>query len=101
MNPILKKWKYQSMLLNDQELSGEQLGEPTMEFRADSTFVMEFGGVIEDGTWRIEDGILKTITSKNKDTQELLIETISDSTLVLSGLESGSNVRVVMVPVVH
>ncbi len=98
VSPIVKKWKYKSMVLNDQELDGKTLGEPTMEFRIDSTFEMEFGGVIEDGSWRVESGVLKTITSKNKDKQELVIETLNDTMMVLSGKESGSNVRVVMVP---
>ena len=98
---LSKKWRYAEMELAGEKLSGEQIGNPTMDFKADGTFEMVFGNLEESGVWSVENDTLKTETKKGGSgtNQELYIEELSDHKLVVTSMESGMQVKLVMVPV--
>jgi len=97
---LAKKWKYDSMEMSGQTLSGDQIGNPTMEFKTDGTVHMKFGDLDESGTWKLEgDTIITTIgEGESFQDQEVTIVELTDEKLIISGEQAGQAVTVTLVP---
>lgn len=95
---LAKKWVYEEVEVGGQTMSGDMLGSPIMEFRADGTYNMEFGGMEEGGTWKIQNDKLITVGQDVDDEQELTIIELTESKLVVEGEADGATMKVTMVP---
>lgn len=69
---LAKKWTYQEFRMNDEVMSGDQMGSPTMEFLENGTYKAEFANLSEEGEWRIEKG--KLVTKPKGGTKENLLQ---------------------------
>lgn len=95
---LVKKWAYQEFKMNDEAMSGEDLGNPTMEFMADGKYKVEFGPMSEEGDWQLKGDELKTKSKTQEQTNTLKILSLEENKLVFSGDAEGNTVTITLVP---
>jgi len=95
---LVGQWSYLEFQMNDQVMSGKELGNPTMHFKNDGNYNITFGEMSEDGRWRLEGDNLITDSKKHKKDNVLLIVELSESKLVLEGEAEGNKIIITLVP---
>lgn len=94
---LVKKWTYQEFKMNEQSMSGEQLGNPTMEFFEDGTYKVDFGAMSEEGTWKIEGDNLITESKNHPNPNTLKIIELTENKLKFDGSVEDNSVTLTLV----
>jgi hypothetical protein len=94
---LVRKWSYKEFKMNNETMTGKQLGIPVMEFFADGSYKFEFSGMTEEGKWKITGNELTT-ASDDKKTKRLKIEELTENKLVLHSEEEGNKVYITLEP---
>lgn len=95
---LAKKWKYEEFRMNNETMSGEQMGNPTMEFTADGKYKAEFGSRVEEGDWRIEKNELVTKAKGDHKENRLEIKELTEQKAVFFNEIDSNKATVTLVP---
>lgn len=95
---LTKKWQYDKVNVNGQEMSGKQIGNPTMQFNEDKTYQMDFGGMSEQGEWKLNGDSLTTISKKNDQQQTLFIKELKKDKMIVEGKAQQGKMIITLVP---
>ncbi|HXH17858.1 MAG TPA: hypothetical protein VNJ07_02155 [Chitinophagales bacterium] len=99
---IARKWSYKEFRMNNDTMTAEQMGNPTMEFFPDGKYKVEMGKIVEEGKWHIEgDELVTTVLKKNSkpDTSnKLKIYELTADKLVLHSDAGGNKAYVTLIP---
>lgn len=95
---LARKWKYAEFRMNDEVMSGAQMGNPTMEFTADGKYKAEFGPRTEEGEWSIEKNELVTKAKGDHKENRLQIKELSEQKVVLYNEVDSTKATVTLVP---
>lgn len=79
---LAKKWTYQEFRMNDETMTGAQMGNPSMEFLTDGTYKAQFGPRTEEGVWRIEKDELVTKAKGDNKENRLKIKELTEQKAV-------------------
>ncbi len=99
---LVRKWAYKEFKMNNESMTGEQMGNPVMEFLADGKYKVEIGGILEEGVWKIEKEELVTTTKpkegETEKTNRLKIHELTNEKLVLFSDAGGNKAYVTLIP---
>ena len=98
LNKLTKKWQYDKVNVNGQEMSAQQIGNPTMKFNKDKTYKMDFGGMSEQGEWKLNGDSLTTISNKKDQKQTLYIKKLKDDKMIVEGEAQQGTMTITLVP---
>ncbi len=98
LDKLTKKWQYDKVNVNGQEMSAQQIGNPTMEFNKDNTYQMDFGGMSEEGEWELEGDSLTTISKEKDQKQTLHIKELKDEKMIVEGEAQQGTMTITLVP---
>ena len=96
---IAKKWSYHEFKMNEEIMSGEQMGNPTMEFFTDGTYKVEFGPMSDEGTWKITGDELETTSGSTQEPSKMKIESLTAEKCVLQSEIQGNTAFITLIPV--
>jgi hypothetical protein len=98
IDKLTKKWEYDKVNVNGQEMSADQIGSPTMEFKKDKTYNMDFGGRSEQGEWSLNGDSLTTVSNKNDQQQTLFIKELKKDQMIVEGEAQQGKMTITLVP---
>lgn len=98
IDKLTKKWEYDKVNVNGQEMSADQIGNPTMEFKKDKTYNMDFGGMSEEGEWSLSGDSLTTISKKNDQQQTLYIKELKKDKMIVEGEAQQGKMTITLIP---
>lgn len=96
---LARKWTYKEFRMNDEVMSGDQMGNPTMEFLENGTYKAEFGMKQEEGEWRVEKGQLVSKPKGGDKENRLQIKELTAEQVVLYNEVDSNKATVTLVPV--
>ena len=85
---IVGRWEYERVLMNGEEQSVQELGNPSLIINQDGTYFIDFGQVKEEGTWRLEDDTIYVKAEGQPEQEALLVRKITDETLEVVALDA-------------
>lgn len=98
IDKLTKKWEYDKVNVNGQEMSADQIGNPTMEFKKDKSYQMDFGGMSEEGEWTLNGDSLTTVSKKNDQQQTLYIKELKKEKMIVEGEAQQGKMTITLVP---
>ncbi len=98
---LAKKWTYQEFRMNDEVMSGAEMGNPSMEFLADGTYKAQFGPRTEEGIWRVEKNELVTKAKNDNKENRLQIKELTEQKVVFYNEVDSNKATVTLIPSVE
>jgi len=95
---LTRKWNYKEFSMNGEVMSGEQLGNPWMEFKDDGTYQAQFGPRLEEGEWRIDKDELLTKSKNDNKENRLKIKELTENSAVFYNETDNTKATVSLVP---
>lgn len=92
-----KTWEYYTVDIEGTIFPGEQMASPRMKFGLDSVYTMRFQNVVDSGKWFFKGDTLVTTTFSNPGEEEyLVLDSLTDDLVVLSGETNGKGLILTM-----
>jgi hypothetical protein len=96
---LVGSWQMASMTTSGVTMTAEELANPRFEFKEDHDYLIHFGGKEEKGKWKLkkEKLIMEDLSNQKNSTQELLIDSMGDRTMLYHTINNGLRVDVLLV----
>ncbi|MEI6310880.1 MAG: hypothetical protein WCP57_01340 [Bacteroidota bacterium] len=87
-------WKLVSMETTGFIISGQQLNSPVLSLEKDKTYSIFIDGKLTKGKWKVKDNAFYLLANDNKEESALILDSLTDNTLIYHNKSGKSDVKV-------